>query len=373
MDRSDLRDCRRIVVKVGTSTITHPTGKLNLLRMERLARALSDLHNQGKDVLLISSGAVGAGVGRMGLRERPSTLPMKQALAAVGQASLMQMYEKFFGEYGQNVGQVLLTRDAFDDRPRYLNVRNTLCGLLELGVVPIINENDTVAVDEIKFGDNDTLSALVAVVVQADLLIILSDIDGLYDRNPKEHPDATRLSVVSDISDEIRANSTGRGSSFASGGMYTKLAAADIALPAGIPMVIASGGEDRITRRILEGEELGTLFVPYQTGRHARKQWIASGARPQGVLVIDDGAVEALTEGGGSLLPSGVIAVRGDFSRGQIVSIQEIKGDEIARGLSNYDSSEILAILGHQSEEIADLLGDKDFDEVVHRDNLAVL
>ncbi len=373
MDRSDLKNCRRIVVKVGTSTITHDTGKLNLLRMERLARALSDLHNQGKDVVLITSGAVGAGVGRMGLRERPSTLPMKQALAAVGQASLMQMYEKFFGEYGQTVGQVLLTRDAFDDRPRYLNIRNTLCGLLELGVVPIINENDTVAVEEIKFGDNDTLSALVAVAVQADLLIILSDIDGLYDKNPKENPDAVLLPVVEHISDSIRQNSTGRGSSFASGGMYTKLAAADIALPAGIPMVIASGGEDRVVRRVVEGEHLGTLFLPAQEGRHGRKRWIASGARPQGVLVIDDGAVLALKDRGGSLLPSGVIAVRGDFSRGQIVSIQGIHGEEVARGLVNYDSSDVLAILGRQTDEIESLLGERDFDEVVHRDNLVVL
>ncbi len=373
MDRSDLGNCRRIVVKVGTSTITHDTGKLNLFRMERLARALSDLHNQGRDVILITSGAVGAGVGRMGLRERPSTLPMKQALAAVGQASLMQMYEKFFGEYGQTVGQVLLTRDAFDDRPRYLNIRNTLCGLLELGVIPVINENDTVAVEEIKFGDNDTLSALVSVVVHADLLIILSDIDGLYDKNPKENDDAVLLPVVDHISDSIRENSTGRGSSFASGGMYTKLAAADIVLPAGIPMVIASGAEDRVVRRIVEGEPLGTLFLPSSEGRQDRKQWIASGGRPQGVLVIDDGAVLAIEERGSSLLPSGVVAVRGDFSRGQIVSIQGIHGREIARGLTNYDSADVLCILGKRTDEIESVLGERDFDEVVHRDNLAVL
>ncbi len=353
--------------------MTHPTGMLNLMRLERLVRELADLHNQGRDVVLISSGAVGAGVGRLGLAERPSTLPMKQAVAAVGQASLMQMYEKFFGEYGLTVGQVLLTRDGFNDRSRYLNIRNTLCGLLRLGVVPVINENDTVAVDEIKFGDNDTLSALVAVAVQADVLVILSDIDGLYDRNPAEFPNARRISMVERISDEIRRNSTGRGSSFSSGGMYTKLAAGDIVLPAGIPMLIGSGAEIDILRRILDGEELGTLFLPAEMGRQARKQWIAAGAKPQGSVVIDDGAVKALVERGGSLLPSGIVAVQGAFSRGQIVSIQDSRGSEVARGCVNYDSVEVEQILGCHSHEIAAILGERDFDEVVHRDNLAVI
>ncbi|PIE55271.1 MAG: glutamate 5-kinase [Dethiosulfovibrio peptidovorans] len=373
MDRTKLKDCRRVVVKVGTSTVTHPTGMLNLMRLERLVRELADLHNQGRDVVLISSGSVGAGVGRLGLMERPTTLPMKQAVAAVGQASLMQMYEKFFGEYGLTVGQVLVTRDGFSDRYRYLNIRNTLCGLLRLGVIPIINENDTVAVEEIKFGDNDTLSALVAVAIQADVLVILSDIDGLYDKNPAEFPDAVRLSTVERISDEIRRNSTGRGSTFASGGMFTKLAAGDIVIPAGIPMLIGNGAEADVVRRILDGEEVGTLFLPAKNGRHARKQWIAAGTQPQGVIVVDNGAVKALLKGGGSLLPSGITAVRGDFPRGQIVSIQDSHGTEVARGFVNYNSSEVKKIMGRHSHEIEPILGERDFDEVVHRDNLAVL
>lgn len=373
MDRTDLKRCRRVIVKVGTSTITHCTGKLNLLRMEHLARALSDLHNQGLEVILISSGAVGAGIGRMGFKEKPSTLPVKQALAAVGQASLMQMYEKFFGEYGKTIGQVLLTRDAFDSRLRYLNVRNTLCGLLDLGVIPIINENDTVAVDEIKFGDNDTLSALVAAAVQADLLIILSDIDGLYDDNPKTNPDASLISVVTDIPDDLRARSMGRGSSFASGGMYTKLAAADIVLPAGIPLVIASGAEKEVIRRIVAGEKIGSLFMPSDEGRQARKQWIATGSRPQGSIFVDKGAVNAIKNKGGSLLPSGIYDVLGHFDRGQLISVFSEDGVEVARGVSNYSNSDIEIIKGHKSSEIDSLLEQKDYDEVIHRDHLAVL
>ncbi|MBR1896409.1 MAG: glutamate 5-kinase, partial [Pyramidobacter sp.] len=297
MERSDLKKCRRVVVKVGTSTITHKNGKFNIQRMDRLCRELADLHNGGTDVLLVTSGAVGAGMGRMGMTEKPSSLPVKQALAAVGQGLLMQMYEKLFSEYGCTAAQILLTRVGFNDRSRYLNLCNTLHALAELDAIPVINENDTIAVDELKFGDNDTLSALVACAAGADLLIILSDIDGLYDADPRTHPEAKLLHEVSAVSQNIRDNSSTKGSSMSSGGMYTKITAADVVLPAGIPLVIASGSEENVLHRVLSGERLGTLFIPPVERRHARKQWIAAN-RPFESVTVDSGAAAALTERG---------------------------------------------------------------------------
>ena len=280
MKRESLRGCKRIVVKVGTSSITYPTGKINLEKMERLVRELADLHNSGRELILVSSGAVGAGAGKLG--RTPSSLPEKQALAAVGQGLLMQMYEKFFSEYSKSAAQILLTRDCFADPSRYLNFRNTVFALLDYGVIPIVNENDTVAVDELKFGDNDRLSAMVACNSEANLLIILSDIDGLYDADPRRNPDARLIPEVAAITEAMEANSTTKGSSMSSGGMATKLAAARITMSNGIPMVIASSDERSAIRRIAGGEPIGTFFVPGREGYAARRQWLAVGSTPQG-------------------------------------------------------------------------------------------
>jgi glutamate 5-kinase len=379
--RNDIAGCRRIVIKVGTSTVTHATGKINLHRMERLAREISDISSMGREVVLISSGAVGAGLGKLNRAERPRTLPEKQAMASIGQGRLMHMYEKFFSEYGNTVAQVLLTRDVFSDRLRFLNARGTLLTLLEWGVIPVINENDTVAVEELKFGDNDTLSAMVASLVDADVTLILSDIDGLYDDNPRTNPDARIIPEVREITDEMFEHSHGRGSRNASGGMYTKLQAARICMAAGIPMVIAKNDETDVIRRIVSGEPLGTLFLPAGDSdggrspglRKARKHWLAFESNPTGRLIVDAGAAEALRVRGKSLLPSGVLRVEGSFDRGAVVSVETGDGREIARGTSYYSSDEISRIAGRHTDEIGKILGSKDYDAVIHRNNMAVL
>jgi len=370
--REQFKGCRRIVVKLGTSTLTHANGQLNLERIERLVRELADLRNRGQEVILVTSGAVGVGANRMGYKKVPKTIPEKQALAAIGQGALMHLYEKLFSEYGQTVAQVLLTRGDFDERIRYLNAANALLTLLSMNVIPIINENDTVAVEEIKFGDNDTLSAMVAGVVDADLLIILSDVEGLYEADPRIDPSAALLSQVTEISNEIEENSRSRGSSFSSGGMYTKINAARMCMGAGVSMVIANSSTDNVVRRIVAGEDIGTFFVPREEKLQARKKWIAFGTISQGQLVIDAGAEQALLKKGKSLLPSGIVAVERDFERGTVVSIVGTNKKEIARGIVNYDSKEITKIAGKKSAEIEKILGEKDYDEVIHRNNLWV-
>jgi len=373
LNRSDLKATRRLVIKIGTSSITHESGKLNLMVMETLAREMADLHNRGIEVLLISSGAVGAGVGTLDYREPVQTLPVKQALAAVGQGTLMHMYEKFFSEYSKKVAQVLLTRDVFDDRLRYLNGRNTLLSLLNLGVIPIINENDTVAVEELRFGDNDTLSSMVACIVNADLLIILSDIDGLYDADPRNNAHARLLCEVGEVTEDMETNSRSKGSALSTGGMYTKLMAARMAMSSGIPMVIANSREKDIIRKIVNGEKKGTMFIPSGDRIQARKHWIAFGSLSHGRIRIDNGAREALVHYGKSLLPSGIIEVEGEFDRGTIISLISDRYKEIARGIVNFSSEEIRLIMGKQTDEIESILGSKDYDEVIHRDNLTIM
>jgi glutamate 5-kinase len=371
--RKKLKACRRVVIKIGTSTLTYSNGQLNLQRIERLVRELADLHNRGMEVLLVSSGAIGVGATRMGYKKIPRTMPEKQALAAIGQGALVQLYEKLFSEYNKTVAQVLLTRGDLDERLRYLNATNALLAILELGVIPIINENDTVVVEEIKFGDNDTLSALVAGIVDADLLIILSDVDGLYDSDPRVNKDARLQTEVDEITPMMEENSINRGSSFSSGGMLTKLKAARICMVAGIPMVIANGDSDNAIRQIMDGKELGTLFIPREEKMQARKKWIAFGTLPQGQVLVDAGAEVALLQKGKSLLPSGVIAVEGDFDRGTVVAVANVDDKrEIARGMVNYSSDEIRLIAGKKSSEIEKILQGKDYDEVIHRNNLWV-
>jgi glutamate 5-kinase len=370
--REEFKQVKRVVVKVGTSTLTHANGQLNLERMERLVRELADLHNRDIEVVLVSSGAIGTGANRMGLKKIPKTLPEKQALAAIGQGRLLHMYEKFFADYGKTVAQVLLTREDLDERIRYLNATNTLLAILNMHVIPIINENDTVVVEEIKIGDNDTLSTMVAGIVNADLLIILSDVDGFYDCDPRINKDAHLQSEVYEVTEEMETNAVSRGTTFASGGMLTKLKSARICMTAGIPMVIANSAEENVIRRIFAGEVLGTVFLPREERMPSRKKWLAFGSVIHGQLKVDHGAELALLNRGKSLLASGVMVVEGDFDRGTVIGVMNVTGEEIARGLTNYSSSEIRQIAGHKSGEIEKILGAKDYDEVIHRDNLWV-
>lgn len=374
VSREALQKAKRIVIKVGTSTITYANGKRNFSQIDRLAREISDLQNQGKEMILVTSGAVAVGVDRMGLPGKPKTIPGKQAAAAVGQGVLMHTYEKFFADYGQIVAQVLITKTEAIDRHRYTNTRNTFMELMRQRVIPIVNENDVVALDELKIGDNDNMSALVAGIVDADLVIILSDVDGLYTANPQTHPDAVIVPEVVEITPEIEASAGGVGSARGTGGMATKIQAAKAATSSGIHLVIASGTEKNAITRVLQGEELGTLFVSRENRLQFRKRWLAFGAKIAGSIVVDDGCAKAIRKAGGcSILPAGVFAVQGEFLPGSTVSVIDKDAHELARGLVHYSSAELEQIKGCNSGEIANILGHKNFDEVIHRDDLVIL
>lgn len=374
MERKKIAEAKRIVVKVGTSTITYPNGKINYEKIEKMARILTDFQNQGREMILVSSGAGAAGVGRMGLEAKPKTIPGKQACAAVGQGILMHIYERIFGEYGQVVAQVLLTKNDMVNRHSYANARNALQEMISWGVIPIINENDVVAIDEFKIGDNDNLSALVASLADADLDILLSDIDGLYTANPKTHPDAKLVSVVEEVTPEIEATAGGAGSRNATGGMLTKLQAAKNAMSAGIALIIANGEHLEILRNILRGEPVGTLFVPKESHLRFRNQWLAFGSRISGKLIVDAGLAKALRqEGSCSILPVGIVGVEGEFDSGDTVSVVDQEGHELARGMTNYGSGDVALIKGCKTSQIEDRIGYKHYDEVIHRDNLVIL
>lgn len=370
--RNNLKDAKRIVVKIGTSTLTHDTGKMNFFRIEKLVRELSDLVNQGKEIILVTSAAVSAGMDRLGLKERPKTIPEKQAVAAIGQGILMHTYEKLFGEYGQIVAQVLLTREDSVKRTRYANSRNTLLTLLNMGVIPIVNENDVVAIDELKIGDNDTLSAMVASIVDADILIILSDVEGVFTDNPQKDPNARLLSEIGDITPEIEALSGETGSLRGTGGMYTKIQAGKIAVNSGVTMLIASGSRDGVLREILNGLNIGTIFISKENRLQIRKRWLAFGARIHGSVIVDSGCEQALAAGS-SLLAAGIKQVEGEFEQGKTIRILSLAGREIARGLANYNAEETRRIMGLHTNEIAEVLGHKPYDEVIHRDNMTLL
>jgi glutamate 5-kinase len=370
--RRALAKARRIVVKVGSNLVTAPGVGADPDRIERLAADVAAVRDR-REVALVSSGAIATGMARLALAERPRSIPEKQAAAAVGQSALMWQYEIAFKRHGIAVGQVLLTAQDIGDRTRYLNARNTLLALLGFGVVPIVNENDTVAVEEIKVGDNDNLSALVASLIEADLLVLLTDVEGLYTADPSRHAGATKIDIVETITDEILAMAGAHGEGVSVGGMATKLQAAQKAAASGVPMVIASGREPGVLARILSGEAVGTCFVPKADRLGARKRWIAFAAPPQGRLMVDAGAVGALTRQGRSLLPSGVTAVDGEFGAGDVVAVADGASREFARGLVNFDAAELRRIRGVKTHEIEARLGYKSFDEVIHRDNLVIL
>jgi glutamate 5-kinase len=361
------------VVKVGSGLVTTPGGGADADRIGTLAAEIAGIR-EGRQVVLVTSGAIATGMARLGLAERPRSIPETQAAAAAGQAALMWHYEAAFSRHGIRVGQVLLTAQDIGDRTRYLNARNTLLALLRFDVLPVVNENDTVAVEEIKVGDNDNLSALVASLIDADLLVLLTDVDGLYTDDPARDARARKVDTVEAVTEDIARLARGRRTATGVGGMVTKLQAARKAAAAGVPMVIASGRERDVLRRVLAGEAVGTYFAPKARRLGARKRWIAFAATPHGRLVVDAGAAAALTQRGTSLLPSGVVAVGGDFTAGEVVSVVHQVGDrEFARGVVAFDADEVRKILGAKTREIAGRLGYPSPDEVVHPDNLVIL
>ena len=365
-----------IVVKIGTSSLTRPeTGKLSLSTIATLVETLSQLRQQGNRVILVSSGAVGVGCGCLGLTERPKAIALKQAVAAVGQGRLMRVYDDLFTTLQQPIAQVLLTRSDLVQRNRYLNVYNTFKELLGLRVIPVVNENDTVAIDELKFGDNDTLSGLVASLVEADWLFLLTDVDRLYSADPRFVPDAQPISLVSDIKELTKSQvQTGaQGSQWGTGGMVTKISAARIATAAGVRTVITEGKFPRNIEKILQGESIGTHFEPQPEPTSARKRWIAYGLVPAGKLYLDAGAVRAISTGGKSLLAAGISAVEGEFDAQEAVQLSDGDGNEIARGLVNYNSVELEKIQGSRSREIREILGYEGAETVIHRDNLVLI
>ena len=367
-----LKNIQKIVVKVGTSTLTKEDGNLNIEKIKKIVSELSNLSDKGYDVVLVTSGAVGAGMGRLNMTERPKTLSEKQALASVGQVALTHLYQMLFQEYGKIIGQLLLTKGDFSDRRRYLNARNVCNTLLKNKIVPIINENDAVVANEIKVGDNDTLSALVSGLIDADLLIILSDVQGLYNKNPQKYEDANLIEIVGKIDEDIRKTAGGEGSKFGTGGMITKIIAAEMATKIGTNMVIASGEDPRNITRIVEKENIGTLFTKKHKKISSKKYWLAYGTNKKGVLIIDEGAEKALFKGK-SLLPVGIKEIEGDFEKGTVVKIMNLKNEAVATGISNYSSDEIGLIKGHKSENIEKILGHKYDDVVVHIDNMVII
>ncbi|MCX7793494.1 MAG: glutamate 5-kinase [Thermodesulfovibrionales bacterium] len=365
----------RIVLKIGSNIITQAL-RLDEERISSIAEEVSGLWKEGHEVIIVSSGAIAAGMGKLGLSEKPREIEKKQAVAAVGQSALIWAYEKAFLKHSLKVAQILLTAEDFSDRKRYINSRNTILTLLGLRITPVINENDTVATEEIKFGDNDNLSALVAGLVGARRLFILSDVNGLYNKDPAIHKDALlikRLNSKDLHRKEILQMAGGSSTKVGTGGMYSKLLAAQKASGYGIIVHIINGKKEGLIKKILNGEELGTTILPGEERLTSRKGWIAFGTRAKGSLTIDDGAVIAIKEQGKSLLPSGIINVHGNFQTGDAVYCVDRSGVRIAKGLTNYSSSEIKKIRGRKSQEIEEILGYKYSDEVIHRDNLIVL
>jgi glutamate 5-kinase len=363
---------RRIVVKVGSSTLSGPDG-IKRDSLASLTRSLATLHADGKEVVLVTSGAVASGMSRLGMKERPKSIPAKQAAAAVGQIALMAAYEQLFSTYGVHVAQILLTHDDLANRRRYLNAKHTMLALLDARVLPIVNENDTVAVEEIQFGDNDNLSALVAVLVEADLLVILSDVEGLYDRDPRTAAEARLIPLVERF-DTLTAETRGGAGPLGRGGMASKLEAAQKAALSGIPTLIANGRREETVSLVFDPEqEIGTLFLPMTDRLASRKHWIAYTLKPAGAVVVDTGAYTALCEQGRSLLPAGVREVQGTFDEGECVAFLDNSGHEFARGLVNYSAADLQRIKGARTSQIERILGYKVSDEVVHRDDLALL
>ena len=364
-------NARRVVVKVGSNVLTEDHG-LNLKAIRSISRQICRLIDGGIEIILISSGAMASGIRKVGLDKRPDEIPKRQAIAAVGQAGLIMEYEKAFARYHKKVAQILLTGDDLNNRKRYLNARNTLCMLLSWQVVPIINENDTVMIEEIQFGDNDNLAAMITLLMDADILVNLTDIDGLYTKDPRANSDADFIPMVSTIGEDIKKIASDIPGALGTGGMLSKINAAKKVTAAGIPMVIANGGKPDVLKKLFSGKDVGTFFIPKKKKLKSRKCWIAFTLKPKGVIRIDDGAAEAILNRGKSLLPSGIVGVEGEFSVGAPVELRKTDDETLGNGLVNYSSTDIRKIMGLKSNQIKNRLGHKPYDDVIHRDNLAV-
>lgn len=373
MRKELLKKVKRVVIKIGSRVLTDLNGALDTDVINRICREIALLHQRGTQVIVVSSGAIAAGRSELGLVDKPRTIPHKQAAAAVGQTRLMQAYENALAPHSLKTAQLLLTSEDLGSRQRFLNARATIDALLGFGIVPIINENDTVVVEEIKFGDNDNLSALVTNVAEAHLLLILTDIEGFYSADPNTTADAKLIPVIRGITREVERAAGGSGSTVGTGGMSTKVAAAKKACKNGVATIIVSGKKSGIIVDALQGEDVGTLFVPSGTGINRRKHWIAYSLKPSGRIIVDDGARNALLKKGKSLLPSGVIRMEGKFERGACVRLCGLDGVEFARGLSDYSSSESTILAGRKSSEIEEILGYHYGDVIVHRDNLVLI
>ena len=367
-----LSQAKRLVIKIGSSILAAPAG-LRLDHIQRLSGEIAGLKQEGREIVLVSSGAIVAGLGKLGLKSYPHTLPLQQAAASAGQSLLIHAYETCFQEAGQHIAQVLLTHEDLADRKRFLNARHTLTTLIELESIPIVNENDAVSVDEIRFGDNDTLAAQVAHLVDADLFIILSDVDGLFTRDPRRDPEATLISNVTDITPEIEQGAGTSQSRESRGGMVTKIQAAKLARQFGVPTLLLNGETPGLLSSVLAGSDHGTLFFSQGRKLPSRKHWIAYTLRSKGQLVLDAGAVTALATRGKSLLPSGILDVKGTFAAGDPVSCVDTDGKEFAKGLVNFSSDVVADIKGRRTKEIPYEAGTHEYEEVIHRDNLALL
>jgi len=366
-----LRNAKRAVVKVGSGVLTKDDG-LNLVAVKSISKQICRLIDSGLEIILVTSGAMASGVKKVGLSKRPDEIPKRQAIAAVGQAGLIMEYEKAFGRYKKKVAQILLTGEDLSNRIRYLNARNTICTLLSWDVVPIINENDTVMIEEIQFGDNDNLAAMITLLMDADILINLTDIDGLYNKDPRTHADAKLIPLVTAIKKDIERFANDIPGALGTGGMLSKITAAKKVTSAGIPMIISNGEKPDILIKLFSGQEQGTYFVPKKERLKSRKCWIAFTLKPKGAIVIDDGAAGAILERGKSLLPSGIVGVEGEFSVGAPVEFKKGNNEILGKGLVNYSAVDIRKIMGLRSNKIKDQLGYKPYDEVIHRDNLVI-
>ncbi len=370
--REVIETARTLVIKIGTNVLSNEDDSVNLSRLQHLAEQIDLVRQTGREVVVVTSGAVGAGMGLLNLKVRPADLPHLQAAAATGQARLMGMYEEAFRKHGYHTAQILLTTNDFRTRKRYLNVRNTLYTLFEYGVVPIVNENDTVSIDEIKFGDNDHLAAMVTNLLHQPLLLILSVVDGLYDGDPS-NPKSLQIPLVKEWSDEILSHAVDSQSSRGTGGMGSKLKAVQMATAVGENVIIADGSQPNVISDVLAGEERGTLFLAQGSSIPAWKRWIGFTVEPKGIYQLDAGACQAIIESGRSLLAIGISSVSGQFDKGDVISITNNQGSELARGLTNYNSTDAQKIAGYRTDKIAEILGSLPYAEVVHRDNLVLM
>lgn len=364
---------KRAIIKIGSSVLTDDKGMLDESAFDRLAKDISAIKNQKRDVAVVSSGAIASGMKKLGLTRKPTEVSMKQAIAACGQSTLIRNYERAFSSYGEKVAQILLTHDGLTDRKRFLNARKTLITLFDMNIIPIINENDTVAVEEIMLGDNDNLAAHVTSLVEADLLVLLTDIGGLYNKDPRSNGDAELITLIDRIDKNVESVAGDTSGRTTTGGMKTKIQAARTAAAFGVPTIIANGKERSTLEDLFSGKEIGTLFLPSATSLSRRKHWIAFTRKSSGQIIIDDGAKNAISSKGKSLLPSGIKDVKGKFGIGESVTCVDESGAEIARGLASYSSEEIKLIMGKSTRDIEAVLGYKYSDEVIHRDDLAII